>query len=280
MREFGSPYVGHSCSRAHRTRPFIIDQALQVSASLQEKAVNHEAGLSPVSEFRRRQLSIGGGAIVLLWAARARAEGLLSQLTEKDATAGVRAALERGASVAVELLGKADGFWSNDKVRIPLPEWLQKGERAMRMFGMSKDLDDLHLGINRAAEQAVPAAKPLLVGAVRAMSVQDAKAILTGGDNSVTQFFETHTRSGLQTRFLPIVSSVTQKIGLARRYDKLVDRAGSFGLVEASEAKVEPYATTKSLDGLFTVIGDEEKKIRADPIGTGSAILKKVFGAL
>lgn len=228
----------------------------------------------------RRQIVIGAGVGVLVYATRVHAQGGLAQLTERDATAGLRAALERGASVAVTLLGKADGFWANEKVRIPLPEWLHKGERAMRMFGFGKDLDDLHLGLNRAAEQAVPAAKSLLVNAVRSMSVQDAKTILTGGDNSVTQFFEEKTRGGLQERFLPIVRGVTQKIGLARRYDKLVDRAATVGLVDSDEAKIDPYATTKALDGLFVVIGDEEKKIRSDPVGTGSAILKKVFGAL
>lgn len=228
----------------------------------------------------RRRIVIGAGVGVLVYATRVQAQGVLAQLTERDATAGLRAALERGASVAVTLLGKADGFWANEKVRIPLPEWLHKGERAMRMFGFGKDLDDLHLGLNRAAEQAVPAAKTLLVNAVRSMSVQDAKTILTGGDNSVTQFFEEKTRGGLQERFLPIVRGVTQKIGLARRYDKLVDRAATVGLVDSDEAKIDPYATTKALDGLFVVIGDEEKKIRSDPVGTGSAILKKVFGAL
>jgi len=151
-------------------------------------------------------LIVSGGVATLLAASRARAQGLLSHLTERDATAGLRAALERGAGVAVSLLGKADGFWANEKVRIEVPEWLHKGEHAMRMFGFGKDLDDLHLGINRAAEQAVPAARPLLVNAVRAMTVQDAKGILTGGDDSVTRFFESHTRDPLHERFLPIVS--------------------------------------------------------------------------
>ncbi len=229
---------------------------------------------------QRRRLIVSGAVVALSAASRAHAAGLLSQLTERDATAGLRAALERGAGVAVGLLGQADGFWANEKVRIELPEWLHKGERAMRMFGFGKDLDDLHLGLNRAAEQAVPAARQLLVNAVRAMTVHDAKGILTGGDDSATRFCESHTRDPLHERFLPIVAGVTQKIGLARRYNKLVDRAGTLGLVEPGESKVEPYATTKALDGLFVVIGDEEKKIRADPVGTGSAILKKVFGAL
>jgi len=240
----------------------------------------NEAAMHTKLQMQRRRLNLGGSTLALLAVVQARAAGLLDQLTERDAAAGVRAALERGAGIAVDLLGKADGFWGNDKVRIPLPEWLHKGESAMRMFGFGKDLDDLHVGINRAAEQAVSAARPLLVNAVRGMSVQDAKAILTGGDDSVTRFFESHTRSGLQERFQPIVAGVTQKIGIARRYDRLVDRVGSLGLVQASDAKIEPYATSKALDGLFVVIGDEEKKIRSDPIGTGSAILKKVFGAL
>jgi hypothetical protein len=232
------------------------------------------------SSARRRFCVAGGGAVALLVAARADPQGFLSQLTDRDATAGLRAALERGAGVAVDLLGRSDGFWANDRVRIALPEWLQQAESVLRMFGYGRDLDDLHLGINRAAEQAVPAARALLVYAVRSMTVQDAKSILTGGDDSVTRFFESRTRTALHTRFLPIVGGVTQKIGLARRYNRLVDRAGTLGLVNPDETRVEPYATTKALDGLFVMIGEEERKIRADPVGTGSAILRRVFGAL
>jgi hypothetical protein len=150
----------------------------------------------------------------------------------------------------------------------------------IRMLGRGKDLDDLHLGMNRAAEQAVPAARQLLVGAVRSMGIKDAKAILTGGDDSATRYFEDHTRAPIGARFLPIVTGVTQKIGLARNYDRLVDRVAQFGVVKSDDARIEPHVTTKALDGLFAMIGDEEHKIRADPVGTGSAILKKVFGAL
>ncbi|HUN93959.1 MAG TPA: DUF4197 domain-containing protein [Burkholderiaceae bacterium] len=228
----------------------------------------------------RRALLALGAAAGLVVVARARAEGMLQQLSEGEASAGLRAALERGAGVAVDLLGKADGFWGNDRVRIPLPDWLHKAEGTLRMLGRGKDVDELHVGINRAAEQAVPAARPLLVDAVHGMSVQDAKGILTGGDDSVTRFFESHTRTPLGERFLPIVSGVTQKIGLARRYDQIVDRVGSLGLVKPDETRIEPHVTAKALDGLFLMIGDEERKIRADPVGTGSAILKKVFGAL
>jgi len=204
---------------------------------------------------------------------------LLSQLTPKDASAGLKAALERGANAAVDLLGKTDGFWGNDRVRIPLPDWLHKGEGVLKMMGRRQEVDDLHVNINRAAEQAVPEAKTLLVGAVRSMSVQDAKAVLTGGDNSATQYFETKTRTPLGGRFLPIVTKVTQKIGLAQQYDGLAQKAQSLGLVH-EDASIEHHVTTKALDGLYLMIGDEEKKIRADPAATGSALLKKVFGAL
>jgi hypothetical protein len=204
---------------------------------------------------------------------------LLSQLTQKDASAGLKAALERGAQAAVDLLGRTDGFWANDRVRIPLPEWLDKAKGALKLMGRGQEVEDLHQGVNRAAEQAVPQAKVLLVGAVRSMSVQDAKAILTGGDDAGTRYFETKTRQPLGVKFTPIVTKVTQKIGLAQQYDALAAKAGSLGLVKG-DISVEHHVTTKALDGLFLMIGDEEKKIRSDPAATGSALLKKVFGAL
>jgi hypothetical protein len=161
-----------------------------------------------------------------------------------------------------------------------LPEWLEQAESTLRLFGRGRDVDALKLGINRAAEQAVPEAKALLVNAVRAMSVQDAKGILTGGDDSVTRFFEDKTRSPLTERFAPIVSRVTSRIGLARRYNALAARAEQFGLLPAGQARIEHHVTTKALDGLYFVIGEEEKKIRADPIGAGSEIIRRVFGAI
>jgi len=204
----------------------------------------------------------------------------LSDLTQKDASLGVKTALEKGAEVAVSLLGKADGFWGNDAVRIPLPEWLHKAERVLRFMGKGQDIDDLKLGVNRAAEQAVPQAKTLLVGAVRSMSVQDAKGILTGGDNSVTLFFRGKTEQPIGEKFLPIVTKVTDRIGLARDYNRIAGQGEQLGLVKPEQAKVERHVTTKAMDGLYYMIGEEEKKIRQDPIGTGSAILSKVFGAI
>ena len=227
------------------------------------------------SHLRRRLIIVGGALALPGWA---RAD-LLSSLSSSDATAGIRAALTRGAGAAVDLLGKTDGFWGNERVRIPLPQWLEKGESVFKLLGQQKQLDDLHLSINRAAEQAVPEARTLLVGAVKSMSVQDAKGILSGGDDAATQYFQTKTRTPLQAKFLPIVSKVTQRSGLARQYDSVADRAKSLGLVK-EDASVEHHVTNKALDGLYLMIGEQEKKIRADPAGTGSALLKKVFGSL
>lgn len=206
----------------------------------------------------------------------------VTDLSGKDADAGVKSALERGATIAVSLLGKQDGFWANDRVRIPLPDWIQKFERAIKLLGKGNDIDAMKLGVNRAAEQAVPQARALLVAAVKAMNVQDAKAILTGGDNSVTQFFKDRTQAALEQKFLPIVTSVTSRIGLAQQYNSLAQQVQQTGLVKLppEQQKVESHVTRKALDGLYFMIGEEEKKIRKDPLGTGSDILKKVFGAI
>jgi hypothetical protein len=208
-----------------------------------------------------------------------RAQGLTG-LSTRDATAGVRAALERGANIAVDLLGRTDGFWGNDLVRIPLPDWIRRGESALKLLGRGRDVEELRLGINRAAEQAVPEARALLVNAVKTMNVQDAKAILTGGDDSVTRFFGERTRKPLEAKFLPIVAKVTDRSGLARQYNQLAAQGELMGVVKPEQAKIERFVTGKALDGLYLMIGEEEKKIRQDPIGTGSDILKKVFGAL
>jgi hypothetical protein len=216
-----------------------------------------------------------------LFLATQRAHALsLGDLSSADASQGVKAALEKGATVAVSLLGREDGFLGNPKVRIPLPGYLEDGAKMLRMIGQGGRVDELVTAMNRAAEQAVPAAKDLLVNAVRTMSVSDAKGILTGGDTSVTQFFVGKTRAPLTERFLPIVTAATQKVKLAEKYNRIADKASGFGLVKKEDANVQRYVTGKSLDGLYLVIGEEERKIRQDPVGSGSAILQKVFGAL
>ncbi len=204
----------------------------------------------------------------------------LSDLTDKDASAGLKTALERGALSAVGILGKPDGFLLNNLVRIPLPGFLDDAGKLMKKLGQGKKVDELITAMNRGAEQAVPFAKDLLVSAVKGMNVTDAKNILKGGDTSVTTFFAEKTRSPLATKFLPVVTKATEKVGLAKKYNDVAGRAQGLGLVKKEDANIQQYVTGKSLDGLYTMIGEEEKKIRQDPVGTGSDILKKVFGVL
>lgn len=199
-------------------------------------------------------------------------------LTEGDANAGIRTALERGANSAVSLLGKPDGFLGNPLVKIELPGYLKDAAKLLRATGQGARLDELVTAMNRAAEAAVPAAKPLLVKAVKDMSVDDGLKILKGGDDSVTQFFAGKTREPLAQQFLPIVTKATERVSLADKYNAVAKKASGFGLVKGDDANIQQYVTGKALDGLYRIIGEEEKKIRKDPVGTGSAILAKVFG--
>jgi hypothetical protein len=200
-------------------------------------------------------------------------------VSDADASQGIRAALERGAVAAVGLLGRADGFLGNPKVRIPLPGFLEDAAPLLRAAGQQRRVDELVTAMNRAAEAAVPEAKTLLVNAVKSMSVSDAQQILTGGDDAATQFFARRTREPLGTKFLPIVTRATKKVALADKYNALAGKAAGLGLLRREDAKLEGYVTGKTLDGLYLVIGEEERKIRRDPVGTGSALLERVFGA-
>ena len=208
-----------------------------------------------------------------------RAGGLAS-LSNADATRGLKAALETGALTAVRLLGVQDGFLGNPRVRIPLPGALQDASRLLKALGRQRQVEELEVAINRAAENAVPLARNLLVNAVKNMSVSDAKNILAGGDTSVTEFFAGKTREPLSGQFLPVVKKATSRVGLAAKYDRVAGKAAGFGLVRQEDASIDHYVTRKALDGLYLVIGEEEKKIRRDPVGTGSSILSKVFGAI
>jgi len=230
--------------------------------------------------MQRRKFTSGVGLAGLLCAVPWRADASLQSLTESDAAAGIRAALERGAVAAVGLLGRTDGFLGNPKVRIELPGFLNDAARFLKATGQQRRVDELVTAMNRAAEAAVPEARTLLVSAVKNMSVEDAKNILTGGDDSATQFFAGKTREPLSQRFLPIVTRATQKVSLADKYNAIAGKASALGLLKKDEANVQQYVTGRALDGLYLVIGEEEKKILQDPIGTGSALLKKVFGGL
>lgn len=199
-------------------------------------------------------------------------------LSQGDAASGIRMALERGALAAVGLLGKPDGFLGNPRVRIPLPGFLNDAAKLLKATGQGNRVDELVTAMNRAAEAAVPEAKAMLVSAAKSVSLSDALKIVRGGDTSVTDYFSGRTREPLGVKFLPIVTRATQKVALADKFNAVAGKALKLGLMKEKDANLQQYVTGKALDGLYAMIGDEERKIRQDPVGTGSAILKKVFG--
>jgi hypothetical protein len=208
------------------------------------------------------------------------AAATIADLSNADAVRGLRQALNDGSAAAVAQLGVENGFFANPRVKIPLPPSLQKIERGLRAFGMRREADELVLAMNRAAEAAVPEAKQLLTDAVKKMSVQEAKGILTGGDTAATEYFQRSTRSQLGQCFLPIVKKATDKAGLAQQYNALAGQGAALGLVKEDQASIERYVTQKTLDGLYYMIGEQEKAFRKDPVSASSAIVRKVFGAL
>ncbi|RQO56051.1 DUF4197 domain-containing protein [Paucibacter sp. KBW04] len=223
---------------------------------------------------RRSLLFVPAACATLALAPWARAAGL----SEGDAASGIRAALERGAAVAIDGLGRKDGFLGNSAVRIELPGYLKDGANLLKMTGQGKQVDELVTAMNRAAEAAVPAAKPLLLSAIKSMSVEDGLRILQGGDDAATQFFAGKTREPLTQKFLPIVTQATERVALADKYNAVAGKAAGLGLIRGQDANIQQYVTGRALDGLFLMIAEEERKIRKDPVGTGSALLKKVFG--
>lgn len=204
----------------------------------------------------------------------------LDSISNGDAVSGLRQALNDGSLAAVAKLGVTNGYFGNPKVKIPLPPSLQKIEGALRLAGMKKQADELVLSMNRAAEAAAPEAKQLLVDAVKKMSVQDAKGILTGGDTAGTEYFKRTTATQLAQRFLPIVKKATDRVGLAQQYNSLAGQGVQLGLIKKDQATIEQYVTQKALDGLYLMIGEQEKAFRQNPVGATSDIVRKVFGAI
>jgi hypothetical protein len=212
-------------------------------------------------------------------AANAALCGALDALTNKDASSGLRAALSQGIDTAVAQLGAPDGFLKDPRVSIPLPPALKKADKALRLVGMGGDADALKTAMNHAAEAAVAQAKPVLKDALQKMTLADAKGILTGGEDSATQYFRRATSTELASRFKPIVARETSKLKLASLYDQYAGRAAGLGLVTPADANLNDYVTAKALDGLFSRVADEERAIRKDPLGQTSSLIKKVFGA-
>ena len=204
----------------------------------------------------------------------------LNSLSNADASAGLKKALDQGIDLAVGKLGVTDGFLKNPEVKIDLPPKLAKAESMMRMLGVGDQLDQLITSMNRAAEAAVPEGKVLLKQALRRMSLEDAKRILTGGDDAATRYFKQATYTPLKAKFAPIIGRTTEKVKLGESYDALAKKAVALGVLKPEDATLQSYVTDKTLDGLFLMMAEEERAIRKDPLGQASSLLKKVFGAV
>ncbi|MBF8746535.1 DUF4197 domain-containing protein [Pseudomonas putida] len=203
----------------------------------------------------------------------------LGDLSQTDASAGVKDALTQGAQLAVKQLSAPGGFNDNPDVRIELPGKLGKAAKAMKMFGQGDKVEALENSMNAAAEAAVPQAQAILVDAVKKMSVADAKGILSGGDDSATQYLNKSSREQIRAKFLPIVKQATDKVGVAQQYNAFAGQAKSLGLIK-DDANIENYVTEKALDGLFERIAKEEQSIRQNPAQAATSLAKKVFSAL
>ena len=212
--------------------------------------------------------------------------GLLAQSTknvsDNDIAAGLKEALGKGVSSAVNSLGKPNGFLLNPRVKIPLPKSLQKLEKGLRVAGQGRSVDAFVASMNNAAEKAVPVAIDVFIDAIKWMSFDDARQILFSGQkDAATQFFRRSSEETLRGKFRPIVEEFTEKTGVTQKYKAMVGKAGFAAQLLGKDATdLNGYVTQKALDGLFLLVADEERKIRENPIGRTTALLKKVFGIL
>lgn len=227
----------------------------------------------------RPALTFTGLCAGLLLSASAMALSL-TDLSQKDASAGLKDALTQGAQVAVKQLGTPGGFSSNPDVRIELPGNLGKAAKTMKKFGMGAQVEQLEASMNQAAEAAVPQAQALLVDAVKKMTVEDAKGILGGGNDAATQYLDKTSREQIRAKFLPIVKQATDQVGLAQQYNTFAGQAASLGVLDAKNANVEGYVTEQALNGLFEMIAKQEESIRQNPAAAATSMAKKVFGVL
>ena len=239
----------------------------------------------------RRSASLFTAVLVLSITATARAQEPIDitkifkggdsgkSLTNSDIVAGLKEALEVGTTNTVDLTGKLDGYFGNAAIKILLPSQLQNVEQGLRLLGQGQKVDELVLAMNRAAEKAAPAAKDIFWGAIKNMTFEDARKILSGGDTAATDYFRAKTSETLTAAFRPVVDASMKEVGVVQQYDQLMSAYKSVPFASALPSfDLQAYVVSKALDGLFTVLGEQEKKIRTDPAAQVTGLLKKVFG--
>jgi Protein of unknown function (DUF4197) len=191
---------------------------------------------------------------------------------------GLKEALEIGTKNTVSLTGKPDGFFGNEAIKILLPEKLGVVEKGLRLAGQGHLVDDFVLSMNRAAEKAAPAANSIFQDAIKQMTFADARSILTSGDTAATNYFKEKTSDQLRVAFRPPVKSAMEEAGVTQRYKAMTGQLSSMPFAHAPSFDLDEYVVTKTLDGLFYVLGQEEKKIRTNPAAQVTPLLRQVFG--
>ena len=222
-----------------------------------------------------------------------QAPSLGTNLPNSDIAAGLKEALAKGTTNAINSLGRNGGFWNNEKVRIPLPGKLEQAGKLARQLGQGAKVDAFERSLNRAAEKAVPQVADIFGDAIRKMTLDDARGILTGGDHAATDYFRRVAGDALTARIHPIVAKATDSVGVTHKYKAFTSASGGGAMGEAigalgafggkskggtSSLDLDDYVTQKTLDGLFTTIGEQEQSIRKNPAARTTDLLKKVFG--
>jgi RNA binding exosome subunit len=192
--------------------------------------------------------------------------------------AGLKEALSTGTENAVNTVSQADGYFGNQMIKILMPEKIRMVADVLSKLGYQKEVDDFVLSMNRAAEKAAPKAAAFFGDAIREMTFDDARKILNGGDTSATEFFKTKTHDKLYDAFKPIISSSMDDVGATRSYKDMMSKYETVPFMSKTAMDLDHYVTNKSLDGLFYMVGQEEKKIRTDPAARVTDLLKTVFG--
>lgn len=191
---------------------------------------------------------------------------------------GLKEALSIGTDKAVKNVSQVDGYFGNQIIKILMPEKIQKVADILRKVGYQKQVDDFVLSMNRAAEKAAPQAASIFVDAIKGMTIEDASKILNGGDTAATEFFKKKTHDKIYDAFKPIVSSSMNEVGVTRSYKEMMGKYESLPFMSKESVDLDHYVTNKAMDGLFYMVGQEEKKIRTDPAARVTDLLKTVFG--
>lgn len=198
-------------------------------------------------------------------------------LSEAKIGAGLKEALQVATEKTVSLTGKTDGYFANQAIKILMPEKLRSFESGLRAVGYGGQIDELVLGMNRAAEQAAPQAKQIFFDAIGEMSFDDARKLLNGGDTAATEYFRGKTTPRLTSAFRPVVERSMGQVGVSRQYKELVGRFDAIPFAKSQAFDLDGYVVEKGLGGLFTVLGEQEKQIRTNPTARATDLLKEVF---